>query len=298
MEKNDLRSLALSIIINTLIILLIPGMKMPVKEEGKISVGLIELREENRKITPKKQEEKEEKPAETVEVVEEKPVEKVVEDVAEKVIPKKKLILPEIDSLPEINIEPLTIEKTVERKAIIAGEKKKERLLKKEAGEEVEITGAELEKREIAEVKATPMQTEGETGKLVIEELVNTEGEIDGLDKKFVSETDKLEGLPKGYKDIGSTDGSITGKWDEDNEMPVYPEAAELSGKAGTVVLKVYVTEEGRVKEVDIRKSGIPELDEAVVKVAKTWKIHLSKNGKSVYGDVTLEIPFRLLRGE
>ena len=306
MLKNDRKSLFITILtdIIILVILIIIKIDIPSKVDAKISVGLIEYMEEDRKVTPKKQEEEKEKPSEPAEKPREEIVEKPVEEVV-KEIPKdikqekQELVLPDIIPVPDINLDTLIAKNPSERKVSIAPKEdiRQERVFKEEQKEMIEIKGAELEKREIAKVEVTPIQSEGEIGKIVVEKQ-NTEGEIEGLDSNLASESDKLEGLPKGYKDIGSIDGNITGKWDESNKLPVYPESAELAGKTGTVVLKVYVTEEGRVERVEMGGSGVPELNRAVEKVARTWRIYLSKNGQRVYGNVTLEIPFRLLRGE
>lgn len=302
MEKNDLRSLGLSLIINILVILLLPGMKVPVRDEGKISVGLIELKDENRKVTPKKQEKKVEKPAEPaktpVETVEEKPVEEPKKEVATEEKKAVRKPLPEVAPMPDIEVLVSKVPVIDRKKAAEKSQTpRQERVFEDTKTEEKrEITGAELERREVSKVEATPIISKTDMGKIAGE---TPESKDDG--KEFMAlanGTDKLEGLPKGYRDIGSPDGSITGKWDEANRMPEYPESAELKGKSGTVVLKVFVTEEGKVREVEIRGSGVPELNSAIEQVARTWKIYLSRNGQRVYGDVTLEIPFRLLRGE
>lgn len=302
MEKNDLRSLVLSLIINIAVILLLPGMKIPLRDEGKISVGLIELRDENRKVTPKKQEKKVDKPAEPiktpVEVVEEKPAEKPKKEAVKEEKKPVRKPLPEIAPMPDVEVlvssVPVIDRKKPSEKSQVA---RQERVFEDVKTEEMrEIVGAELEKREVSKVETTPIVSQTDMGKIAGE---TPESKEDG--KEFMalaSGTDKLEGLPKGYKDIGSPEGSITGKWDEANRMPEYPESAELRGKSGTVVLKVYVTEEGKVERVEIRGSGVPELNSAIEQVARSWKIYLSRNGQRVYGDVTLEIPFRLLRGE
>jgi len=302
MEKNDLRSLLLSLVINIIVILLLPGMKLPLRDEGKISVGLIELRDENRKVTPKKQEKEVEKPSEAakapVETVEEKPAEEPKKEAAKEEKKPARKPLPEVAPMPDVEVlvskVPVIERKKPSEKNQAARQERVFEDIKTE--EKREITGAELEKTEVSKVSATPIMSEAEVGRVAGETPASTE---DG--KEFMalaSETDKLEGLPKGYKDIGSPEGSITGKWDEANRMPEYPESAELKGKSGTVVLKVYVTEEGKVERVEIRGSGVPELNSAIEQVARSWKIYLSRNGQRVYGDVTLEIPFRLLRGE
>lgn len=303
-QKDDLRSLILSVVINIIIILLIPGIKMPQREDGKISVGLVELADENKKISPKKQEEEKviEEPPKIMEpkekVIEEKPVEEPKKEVVQEAKKVEKKPLPEITPLPDIEVlvspapfdrkRPNTTTKEVVRKERVLEDVKSE--------ERVEIVGAELERSELAEIETTPINSEVKDAQIVTD-IPTGKDSGEGF-IALASETDKLEGLPKGYKDVGSSDGNLTGRWDESNRMPTYPESAELKGRTGTVVLQVHVTEEGRVQRIDIKGSGVPELNRAIEEVARTWKIYLSKNGQRVYGDVTLEIPFRLLRGE
>jgi protein TonB len=60
-------------------------------------------------------------------------------------------------------------------------------------------------------------------------------------------------------------------------------------GEAGTVLLNVYVLEDGRVGEATVQKSsGFPRLDEAAVReVKRSWRLTPgTKNGKpaAMYG--------------
>lgn len=301
MKKDDLRSLILSVIINIIVILLIPGMKIPQREDGKISVGLVEFSDENAKISPEKQEEEsvvEEPPTIAEEVVEEKPVEEPKQEAVEEQKPAPKP-LPEIAPLPDIEVLVSPVAHTRKRPDATTQEVvRQERVLEEDKNSDmIEISGAELERKELAEIETTPITSERESSLAAPDTMPTGTDEGEGF-VDLASETDKLEGLPKGYKDIGSSDGNLTGRWDEANRLPVYPESAELQGKTGTVELQVFVTEDGRVQKIEIKGSGVPELNRAIEEVARTWRIYLSKNGQRVYGDVTLEIPFRLLRGE
>lgn len=112
------------------------------------------------------------------------------------------------------------------------------------------------------------------------------------------SDSDKIEGLPKGHK-MGFADGDITAKWDSANREPIYPETALERGLSGVVKLKADIGIDGTINELIVEeKSGIPEIDRAIEEVGRTWKIYLTKNGLSVKGTVLLEYRFNLVRGE
>lgn len=103
-----------------------------------------------------------------------------------------------------------------------------------------------------------------------------------------------VAGIPSGYK-LGSADGDIVAKWSPDNKNPVYPQSAQLKGLNGTVRLRLNIDEYGNILNVVFEKgSGVPEINLAIEEVARTWKVNLSKNGKTVYGDVILEYNFKL----
>lgn len=103
-----------------------------------------------------------------------------------------------------------------------------------------------------------------------------------------------VSGIPSGYK-LGSPDGDIMAKWDSKNRNPEYPQSAQLRGLNGTVRLRLTIDEYGNVRGVSFEKdSGVPEINLAIEKVARTWKIPLTKKGKTVYGDVILEYNFKL----
>lgn len=102
-------------------------------------------------------------------------------------------------------------------------------------------------------------------------------------------------GVPSGYK-LGALDGDIEAKWNPSNRNPEYPQSAQLKGINGTVSLLLNIDASGNIRNVAFqRKSGYPEIDLAIEKIARTWKINLSKNGKTVQGDVVLEYNFKLV---
>jgi periplasmic protein TonB len=57
--------------------------------------------------------------------------------------------------------------------------------------------------------------------------------------------------------------------------QPEYPPSSRRAGEAGTVILEVYVLENGRVGEARVKQSsGFPRLDEAAVReVKRSWRL-------------------------
>lgn len=67
--------------------------------------------------------------------------------------------------------------------------------------------------------------------------------------------------------------------------QPEYPPSSRRAGEAGTVILEVYVLENGRVGEARVKQSsGHPRLDEAAVReVKRSWRLKPgTENGKAV----------------
>jgi len=65
--------------------------------------------------------------------------------------------------------------------------------------------------------------------------------------------------------------------------QPEYPPSSRRAGEAGTVILEVYVLENGRVGEARVKQSsGFPRLDEAAVReVKRSWRLLPgTENGK------------------
>ena len=79
--------------------------------------------------------------------------------------------------------------------------------------------------------------------------------------------------------------------------QPEYPPASRRAGEAGTVTLKAFVGEDGRVSQVEVVKSsGFEKLDEAAVKeVQRNWRLVPGKeDGKPVAMWHTFAVTFRL----
>lgn len=67
--------------------------------------------------------------------------------------------------------------------------------------------------------------------------------------------------------------------------QPEYPPSSRRAGEAGSVILEVYVLENGRVGEARVKQSsGFPRLDEAAVReVKRSWRlVPGTENGKPV----------------
>ncbi len=71
---------------------------------------------------------------------------------------------------------------------------------------------------------------------------------------------------------------------------PLYPEMALREGAEGTVILKFYVTEDGRVRQdiFIVKSSGYPELDKAAMDALKSWVFEPIKSSEENWGILTV----------
>ncbi len=79
--------------------------------------------------------------------------------------------------------------------------------------------------------------------------------------------------------------------------QPEYPPASRRAGEAGTVQLKIFVLETGRVREAQVSvSSGFPRLDEAAVREAtRAWRfIPGTQDGKPAAMWHEIKVTFRL----
>jgi periplasmic protein TonB len=74
--------------------------------------------------------------------------------------------------------------------------------------------------------------------------------------------------------------------------QPKYPDLAIKAGLEGTVVLKVWVTKEGKVKKAVILKSDADVFNEAAIEAAKQWVFTPALQQKKPI-DVWVSIPFK-----
>lgn len=81
------------------------------------------------------------------------------------------------------------------------------------------------------------------------------------------------------------------------NRMPDYPPAARRAGEAGTVVLRVMVSPQGRGQAAEIhRSSGYARLDEAARRAVLRWSYIPAERGRRPVASWTL-VPIRFLAG-
>lgn len=78
---------------------------------------------------------------------------------------------------------------------------------------------------------------------------------------------------------------------------PRYPESARRRGIEGTVLLKMRITAQGRVEDVQVaRSAGHPDLDESAIEAVRRWRFEPARrNGAPVAEDaVLLPVVFQL----
>ncbi len=296
MKKNDLQSLILSLVINFLIILILPNIDIK-RDAGKISVGLIQFKEENKKVTPKKNLEKKKAiPKKKVKDVKEKP--KVNDKKVEKKVEKKQVKPIETPSSEGLfsDFDPITTTAIVPARQVATSKKK---VVKREAGDigvKQDIKGVSSVRESSVAVVDEKIESVAKKEDIVVEGESSTEGKSNF--EAIASGTNKAEGLPKGYK-IGFEDGDMVGIWDPGNTDPDYSYVAQKKGQQGKVVIRLQINKDGRVEEARIiEKSGYSEIDNSVERIARTWRIRLVKFGQNIYGTADITISFKLKRGE
>ncbi|MBC2850498.1 energy transducer TonB [Cetobacterium sp. 8H] len=295
-ENNDFKILVVSVIINMVILFSIPGFRIDKIVDKKLKIGLVTLEKDNKKTTTKAEPKK--KPTQIKE--EKKEVKKVakVEEIKKEVKPQvketKKITLEDLaKDFSKRETELLAINQSTERE--VNSDLKKE-LLDKKSLEEIKKASTLNTEKEISIEKENSVLDKTLDFEMDTNKNIAFEGDGDEeLGFKSMVEKNGADGLPSGYR-LGVEDGDVVAKWDQENREPKYPESAQLKGMQGKVLLKIQIDEMGRVSSVFIEKgSGVPEINEAIEEIARTWKIYLSKNGLNIKGNVTLEYSFKLL---
>lgn len=310
MKRTDYISLGLSIVLNLLILLVIPGLSVETIVDKKIKVGLVSYdnnrstkmegtknsNSKNKNITaePKKNlPKKETKPVVKKQepVKKETAVQKPAKEIPAPVKKKpslsdiaKKISGPEIDVLSGMN-NPVTTPAREIPKVVPKKVENSEGAFSNNglAGENIDIV---TEDTKIGNEQFMM----NEDGKLAF----NSEEGNDLEFERLLKADGDVEGLPSGYR-LGTEDGNIVARWDNSNREPVYPESAQLRGLHGTVKIRMNIDENGNVTSLFLEKgSGVPEINSAIEEIGRTWKIYLSKNGMNVKGDVILEYNFTL----
>jgi protein TonB len=74
--------------------------------------------------------------------------------------------------------------------------------------------------------------------------------------------------------------GGVTGPSGGYQVKPRYPESARRQGVEGTVLLKVRVTQQGRVEAVQLERStGHQDLDQAAIEAVRRWRFEPARRG-------------------
>lgn len=294
MKKEDNISFLLSIVINIIIILLIPGLSSKTIENKKIKIGLVAYETKARtklegekntntsekKVTQeiKKQENKKKEPEKKVEIKKEEKIDlSALNKLAGTIsVPNTQVLSVDspIGEFREIKNIDLPQKQFLNNNGVVKSQEKN-----------IELP-----------INKDDLSLENEKLNLKDDDRIAFNSEI-GKDNSFdriLKISGEEEGLPSGYK-LGTEDGDIVARWDSSNREPVYPESAQERGLHGTVKLRMTLNERGEVKKLILEKgSGVPEINNAIEEVARTWKIYLSKNGLNVKGDVILEYNFTL----
>ncbi|WP_291259234.1 energy transducer TonB [Fusobacterium sp.] len=304
MKKDDGISVLLSIVINIIIVILIPSLSTKKVENQKIKIGLVAYENKNRtKLDGQKNSNSSEKKSSQElqkKIKKTNEVKKVDEKKKEKT-PNKSKDKIDIESLNSIvtNISAPKIEVIKNLQPNPSARKIKEiKVPTKEFAQKERIESNSNLSKEIVLAKEE-IVTENEKLDLKEDDKIAFNSEV-GKDESFdriLKITGETEGLPSGYR-LGTEDGDIIAKWDGSNREPVYPESAQLKGLHGSVRIKMEIDESGNVKTLHLEKgSGVPEINNAIEEVGRTWKIYLNKNGLSVEGNVILEYNF-ILKGK
>jgi protein TonB len=77
---------------------------------------------------------------------------------------------------------------------------------------------------------------------------------------------------------------------------PPYPPAARLARAEGTTMLRVRISMDGRIDEVEIQSSaGHPALDRAAADAVRKWRFEPARNGSAAVAVwVVIPVEFRL----
>lgn len=304
MKKDDGISILLSIVINIIIVILIPSLSTKRVENQKIKIGLVAYENKNRtKLDGQKNSNSSEKKSsqELQKKIKKTNEVKKVEEKKKEKTPNKSKDKIDMESLNNIvtNISAPKIEVIKNLQPNPSARKIKEiKVPTKEFAQKEKMESNSNLSKDIVLAKEE-IVTENEKLDLKEDDKIAFNSEV-GKDESFdriLKTTGETEGLPSGYR-LGTEDGDIIAKWDGSNREPVYPESAQLKGLHGSVRIKMEIDESGNVKSLHLEKgSGVPEINNAIEEVGRTWKIYLNKNGLSVEGNVILEYNF-ILKGK
>lgn len=282
-KNRDAQFFIASIVINILLLLTIPKLQIKQDKERKLKVGLVSI--ESKKVKMEKRE-----TTNLKKVIKDTPNEKKNEEKKiEKKVDKPVSLEDLAKNISKRKVEIMTTEKSNLRNT--NSELKKELLAKKDLKE----AEKNIEPQHDIEIKNdVKIDNKYQTENILDKEVTVDNKNDDNIGFKSMVTKEGVEGLPSGYK-LGVEDGDVVAKWDSGNMEPRYPESAQLRGMQGKVLLKMKIDKNGRIVYVFIeRGSGVPEINEAIEQIARTWRIYLTKNGLNIEGNVTLEYSFKL----
>jgi protein TonB len=104
-------------------------------------------------------------------------------------------------------------------------------------------------------------------------------------------------GVRPGSEGEGSGDGNGTNSLPTGGYQvkPRYPDSARRRGVEGTVIIKAYVTDQGRVAEVQVERSaGHADLDAAAVDAVGRWRFEPARRGRQAIA-MWVSIPVRFV---
>jgi protein TonB len=92
------------------------------------------------------------------------------------------------------------------------------------------------------------------------------------------------------------TDVGIPASYAATNRKPEYPALSRRYGEQGTVLLRVFVREDGTAGEIQLKtSSGFPLLDKSAINAVKDWRFNpATLDGKPIAEWYQVPIPFKL----
>lgn len=175
-------------------------------------------------------------------------------------------------------------------------ELEEEKESEKKIEEKAEEIG-EIKKPNLEDLKKTIAKPELETPSVNMEHFDKKTSPKNGIGidiERILSKATGQKGLPSGSR-MGVIDGTAVIQWNPSNPEPDFPAIAKKTGKNGSVILVITVNEVGDVVSVRMEQgSGVPEINEAISKVARIWKVKLVKRGRAVGGTFVLKYSFHL----
>jgi len=289
MKKIDCFSFILSLGINAVILFMIPQVRTQVVTDRKIKVGLVAY--DMPKVQVKTKNEAVKNAARNNISNETKNQNRIETEAAAQKREETLKRITEANKQPEINV---LSAQSGKRDSGYPGytENIREKDLREGIAGEIESPVIQqLDPGNLTEINEKQEKLKIESPDVI---AINTEIGSDITFDRILDDEEEVIGLPSGYR-LGAVDGDVVATWDERNIEPVYPESAQLRGMHGVVSIRVTIDEFGNIQKFILEKgSGVPEINQAIEEVGRTWKIYLSRRGQNVKGDVLIDVNFTL----